>query len=320
MKTLKIGTVSIAGPLVLGPMAGVTDTVYRQLCKEQGCHLLYTEMVSAKAILYKNKNTQPLLSASDMEQPLALQLFGSEPDIMAEIASQIENGPYDIIDVNMGCPVPKIVHNNEGSALMKNPHLVGEIIGAMTKKCKKPVTLKIRKGFSEDTVNAVEIAKIAEANGAAAIAVHGRTREQYYSGKADWTIIKAVKNAVKIPVIGNGDITGPENAKQMLDQTGCDAIMIGRAARGNPWIFRRIGCYLETGKLLPAPSVSEVTDMILRHTKMLIDFKGEYTGLREMRTHICFYVAGMRHANDIRRKINTIESYQELEDLFREVP
>jgi len=320
MKSLKIGTVSIAGPLVLGPMAGVTDTVYRQLCKEQGCHLLYTEMVSAKAILYKNKNTQPLLSASDMEQPLALQLFGSEPDIMAEIASQIENGPYDIIDVNMGCPVPKIVHNNEGSALMKNPHLVGEIIGAMTKKCKKPVTLKIRKGFSEDTVNAVEIAKIAEANGAAAIAVHGRTREQYYSGKADWTIIKAVKNAVKIPVIGNGDITGPENAKQMLDQTGCDAIMIGRAARGNPWIFRRIGCYLETGKLLPAPSVSEVTDMILRHTKMLIDFKGEYTGLREMRTHICFYVAGMRHANDIRRKINTIESYQELEDLFREVP
>ena len=320
MKTLKIGTVSIAGPLVLGPMAGVPDTVYRQLCKEQGCHLLYTEMVSAKAILYKNKNTQPLLSASDMEQPLALQLFGSEPDIMAEIASQIENGPYDIIDVNMGCPVPKIVHNNEGSALMKNPHLVGEIIGAMTKKCKKPVTLKIRKGFSEDTVNAVEIAKIAEANGAAAIAVHGRTREQYYSGKADWTIIKAVKNAVKIPVIGNGDITGPENAKQMLDQTGCDAIMIGRAARGNPWIFRRIGCYLETGKLLPAPSVSEVTDMILRHTKMLIDFKGEYTGLREMRTHICFYVAGMRHANDIRRKINTIESYQELEDLFREVP
>ena len=320
MKTLKIGTVSIAGPLVLGPMAGVTDTVYRQLCKEQGCHLLYTEMVSAKAILYKNKNTQPLLSASDMEQPLALQLFGSEPDIMAEIASQIENGPYDIIDVNMGCPVPKIVHNNEGSALMKNPHLVGEIIGAMTKKCKKPVTLKIRKGFSEDTVKAVEIAKSAEANGAAAIAVHGRTREQYYSGKADWTIIKAIKNAVKIPVIGNGDITGPENAKQMLDQTGCDAIMIGRAARGNPWIFRRIGCYLETGKLLPAPSVSEVIDMILRHTKMLIDFKGEYTGLREMRTHICFYVAGMRHANDIRRKINTIESYQELEDLFREVP
>lgn len=317
MKTLKIGNVSIEGPLVLGPMASVTDTVYRQLCKEQGCHLLYTEMVSAKAILYKNKNTHPLLSACDTERPLALQLFGSEPDIMAEIASQIENGPYDIIDVNMGCPVPKIVNNNEGSALMKNPRLVGEIIGAMTKKCKKPVTLKIRKGFSENDANAVEIAKIAEANGASAIAVHGRTREQYYSGKADWTIIKKVKNTVKIPVIGNGDITGPETAKEMLDQTGCDAIMIGRAARGNPWIFRRTGYYLETGNLLPAPSVSEIIDMILRHTRMLINFKGEYTGLREMRTHICFYVAGMRHANDIRRKINTIESYKELEELFR---
>lgn len=317
MKTLKIGNVSIAGPLVLAPMAGVTDTVYRQLCKEQGCHLLYTEMVSAKAILYKNKNTRPLLSAHNMECPLALQLFGSEPDIMAEIASQIENGPYDIIDVNMGCPVPKIVNNNEGSALMKNPRLVGEIIGAMTKKCKKPITLKIRKGFSENDANAVEIAKIAEANGAFAIAVHGRTREQYYSGKADWTIIKEVKNAVKIPVIGNGDITGPETAKEMLNQTGCDAIMIGRAARGNPWIFSRTAYYLETGRLLPPPSVSEVIDMILRHTKMLIDFKGEYTGLREMRTHICFYVAGMRHANDIRRKINTIESYKELEELFR---
>ena len=319
MKPLKIGNVSIAGPLVLGPMAGVTDTVYRQLCKEQGCHLLYTEMVSAKAILYKNKNTHPLLSAYDTESPLALQLFGSEPDIMAEIASQIENGPYDIIDVNMGCPVPKIVNNNEGSALMKNPRLIGEIINAMTKKCKKPVTLKIRKGFSENDVNAVEIAKIAEANGASAIAVHGRTREQYYSGKADWTIIKEIKNAVKIPVIGNGDITGPKAAEEMLNQTGCDAIMIGRAARGNPWIFGRTAYYLETGKLLPAPSIPEIIDMILRHTKMLIDFKGEYTGLREMRTHICFYVAGMRHANDIRRKINTIESYKELEELFRAI-
>ena len=320
MKGLKIGNVSVSGPLVLGPMAGITDTVYRQLCKEQGCHLLYSEMVSAKAILYKNKNTLPLLSADKTEQPLALQLFGSEPDIMADIASQIENGPYDIIDVNMGCPVPKIVNNNEGSALMKNPCLVGEIIGAMVKKCKKPVTLKIRKGFSEDEANAVEIAKTAEANGAAAVAVHGRTREQYYSGNADWDIIREVKNAVKIPVIGNGDITGPESAKEMLEQTGCDAIMIGRAARGNPWIFRQITNYLETGEIFPAPSAFEVINMILRHTRMLIDFKGEYTGLREMRTHICFYVSGMRYANDIRRKINTIESYEELERLFSEYP
>jgi len=320
MKGLKIGNVSVSGPLVLGPMAGVTDTVYRQLCKEQGCHLLYSEMVSAKAILYKNKNTLPLLAAHETEHPLAVQLFGSEPDIMAEIASQIENGPYDIIDVNMGCPVPKIVNNHEGSALMRNPRLVGEIIGAMTKKCKKPVTLKIRKGFSQNEANAAEIAKIAEANGASAIAVHGRTREQYYSGKADWAVIKEVKNAVKIPVIGNGDITGPETAKEMLGQTGCDAVMIGRAARGNPWIFGRIGYYLETGKLLPAPLGSEVVDMILRHTRMLIDFKGEYTGIREMRTHICFYVSGMRHANDIRRRMNTIESYKELERLFSEYP
>lgn len=317
MRELKIGNVTIPGILALGPMAGVTDTVYRQLCKEQGCSLLYSEMVSAKAILYKNKNTTPLLAASESERPLAVQLFGSEPDIMAEIASQIESGPYDIIDVNMGCPVPKIVNNGEGSALMKNPKLAGEIISAMAKKCTKPITIKIRKGFNDSSINAVEMAKIAEANGASAIAVHGRTREQYYSGQADWDIIRQVKEAVKIPVIGNGDITSPETAQSMLEETGCDGIMIGRAARGNPWIFKRVSHYLETGEILPLPSTDEVLDMILRHAKMLIDFKGEYTGIREMRTHICFYVSGMRHANDIRRRINTIEHYEELEDLLR---
>lgn len=320
MRQLIIGNIKIPGILSLGPMAGVTDTVYRQLCKEQGCHLLYSEMVSAKAILYKNKNTAPLLAASESEHPLALQLFGSDPGIMAEIAAQIEEGPYDIIDVNMGCPVPKIVNNNEGSALMKNPRLAGEIIGAMTKKCRKPVTVKIRKGFNDESVNAVELAKIAEANGASAIAVHGRTREQYYSGEADWSIIREVKQAVNIPVIGNGDITGPESARAMLEETGCDAIMIGRAARGNPWIFHRISHYLETGEILPKPDASQVTDMILRHARMLIDFKGEYTGIREMRTHICFYVSGMKHANDIRRQINTIEHPEELERLFQEHP
>lgn len=317
MRELKIGNVKIPGILALGPMAGVTDTVYRQLCKEQGCSLLYSEMVSAKAILYKNKNTTPLLAASESERPLAVQLFGSEPDIMAEIASQIESGPYDIIDVNMGCPVPKIVNNGEGSALMKNPKLAGEIISAMAKKCTKPITIKIRKGFNDSSINAVEMAKIVEANGASAIAVHGRTREQYYSGQADWDIIRQVKEAVKIPVIGNGDITSPETAQSMLEETGCDGIMIGRAARGNPWIFKRVSHYLETGEILPLPSTDEVLDMILRHAKMLIDFKGEYTGIREMRTHICFYVSGMRHANDIRRRINTIEHYEELEDLLR---
>lgn len=317
MRELKIGNVKIPGILALGPMAGVTDTVYRQLCKEQGCSLLYSEMVSAKAILYKNKNTTPLLAASESERPLAVQLFGNEPDIMAEIASQIESGPYDIIDVNMGCPVPKIVNNGEGSALMKNPKLAGEIISAMAKKCTKPITIKIRKGFNDSSINAVEMAKIAEANGASAIAVHGRTREQYYSGQADWDIIRQVKEAVKIPVIGNGDITSPETAQSMLEETGCDGIMIGRAARGNPWIFKRVSHYLETGEILPLPSTDEMLDMILRHAKMLIDFKGEYTGIREMRTHICFYVSGMRHANDIRRRINTIEHYEELEDLLR---
>lgn len=319
MKTFSIGNVEIPGILALGPMAGVTDTVYRSLCKEQGCSLLYSEMVSAKAILYKNKNTIPLMKAEETEHPLALQLFGSDPEIMAEIASEVEDG-YDIIDINMGCPVPKIVNNGEGSALMKNPKLAGDIVNAMSKKCKKPITVKIRAGFTNDDLNAPELAKILEANGACAIAVHGRTREQYYSGKADWSVIRAVKNAINIPVIGNGDITDPQSAKAMLSETGCDAIMIGRAARGNPWIFKQIKEYFETGIIPCHPSPEEITDMILRHTRMLIDFKGEYIGIREMRTHICFYVSGMPHANDIRRSINTIESYDELETLLREHP
>ena len=259
---MRIGNVEIENNVALGPMAGVTDLPFRKLCKEMNCGSVYTEMVSAKAILYNNKNTDELLRIDAGEHPVAVQLFGSDPDIMADIASRIEEGPYDFIDVNMGCPVPKIVNNNEGSALMKDPKLAGEIIAAMVKKCKKPVTVKFRKGFNDNSVNAVEFAKVMEANGASAIALHGRTREQYYSGNADWDIIRQVKEAVKIPLIGNGDITGPLDAKRMIDETGCDAVMIGRAAQGNPWIFKRTSHYLKTGELLPEPTREEVKEMI----------------------------------------------------------
>lgn len=266
---LEIGGVVLENGLVLAPMAGVTDLSYRKLCKEQGCGLVVTEMVSAKAILYKNRNTQELLRIRDEERPAAVQLFGSDAGIMGEIAQVVSEGNCDLIDVNMGCPVPKIVNNGEGSALLKEPKKVEAILTAMVKRSKKPVTVKIRKGFNDASVNAVEIAKIAEGCGVAAVAVHGRTREQFYSGKADWEIIRQVKEAVKIPVIGNGDVTGAKEAKAMLDLTGCDGVMIGRGAKGNPWIFSQILHYLETGEVLPGPSVLEIKEMILRHGRLL---------------------------------------------------
>ena len=277
------------------------------------------EMDSAKAILYKNKNTQELLTIDPRENPVSLQLFGSDPDIMSEIAKQIEERPFDILDINMGCPVPKVVNNGDGSALMKNPVLAGKIIEKTVKAIKKPVTVKIRKGFDEEHVNAVEMAHVAQESGAAAIAVHGRTREQYYSGKADWNIIRQVKEAVTIPVIGNGDILTAEDVIRMQQETGCDGFMIARGAEGNPWIFRQILHYFETGEKLPKPAFEEVTDMILRHAKMQIAFKGEYTGIREMRKHAAWYTAGYKNSARLRAKICEVETYDQLKELFENI-
>lgn len=312
---LKIGSVTLDNNLILAPMAGVTDLPFRLLCKEQGAGLICTEMISAKAIHFKNKNTESLMEIDEREHPVSLQLFGSDPDLMADIAAQIEHRNFDILDINMGCPVPKVVNNGEGSALMKTPRLIHEIIRKVSGAIKKPVTVKIRKGFTEDCVNAVEIARIAQDAGAAAVAVHGRTREQYYSGKADWDIIRQVKEAVSIPVIGNGDVDSPEKAKQMQQETGCDGIMIGRAVRGNPWLFSRILHYQETGEILPKPELKEVKEMMLRHARLQLEYKGEYTGMREMRKHVAWYTAGMPHSAAVRRLVNEVESYEQLEEL-----
>lgn len=314
---MKIGNVTLENNLILAPMAGVTDLPFRLLCKEQGAGLLSMEMVSAKAIYYNNKNTEALMEIDRRERPVSLQLFGSDADIMSEMAKKIEEKPFDILDINMGCPVPKVAGNGEGSALMKKPELVREIVSKVVKAIEKPVTVKIRKGFDEEHVNAVEIAKIIEDCGAAAVAVHGRTREQYYSGKADWDIIRQVKEAVSIPVIGNGDVTGPESAKKMVEETGVDGIMIGRAVRGNPWIFKQILHYQKTGEILPKPALEEVREMMLRHARMQLECKGEYTGIREMRKHVAWYTAGYPNSARLRAKINEVETYEELEELLK---
>lgn len=315
MSGFDIGRVHIPGDLILGPMAGVTDLPFRLLCKEQGADLVYTEMISAKGIYYHNKNTEKLWTIWEEERPVALQFFGSEPELMAEMAKRIEDRNFDILDINMGCPVPKVVNNGEGSALMKDPALAGKIIRAVSEAIQKPVTVKFRKGFAAEQINAVEFAKIAEDNGAAALAVHGRTREQYYSGEADWEIIAQVREAVSIPVIASGDIFQPEDALKCKNVTGCDGLMLARGARGNPWIFAQMKEYLETGIMPEKPSVPEVLEMILRHGRLQMEFKGELMGMREMRKHVAWYTAGYQHSAAIRREVNQVETYAQLEAL-----
>lgn len=318
MKTLTIGNVTLDNPYILAPMAGVTDLPFRLLCREQGAGLLCMEMVSAKAISYNNRNTKALLEIHPQEPPVSLQLFGSDPDIISEMAKRIEELPFSILDINMGCPVPKVVRNGEGSALMKQPKLVHEIVKKTARAIRKPVTVKIRKGFDDTCMNAVEIAKIIEDAGGAAVAVHGRTREQYYSGKADWDIIRRVKEAVSIPVIGNGDVVSGESALAMQEQTGCDGVMVGRGARGNPWIFSELLAYDKTGHMPERPDRNEICDIMLRHAKLQMQYKGEYLGIREMRKHVSWYTTGLPNSAKLRAEINAVETFAELEKLLEE--
>ena len=316
---MKIGNITTKNNIFLAPLAGVSDRPFRLLCAEQGAGLVYTEMVSAKAIVMGNKKTENLLAISPELETAGVQLFGSDPRIMAESAAIIDNETITLFDVNMGCPVPKIVNNGEGSALMKDPELVGRIVEAMVKVVNKPVTVKIRSGFDEDHINAVEVAKIAQEAGAAAVGVHGRTREQYYTGKADWSVIKAVKEVLSIPVLGNGDIFTARDAKAMFDTTGCDGVLVARGAQGNPWIFREINHYMATGQLLERPGSEEVIEMILRHRDGLIEEKGTYIALRELRKHVSWYTKGMKNATILRKQINQLEDMDAFEDMVREL-
>ena len=315
---MKIGNIETKNNVFLAPMAGVTDLVFRVICKEMDCGMVYSEMVSAKGVQHNNKNTKELLKVDERERPVAMQMFGSDPEIMAEMARKLnEYEDIDILDINMGCPAPKIVKNGEGSALTLNPKLVGEIISAVSKASEKPVTVKFRKGFDDQHLNALEIGRIAEESGAKAVTIHGRTREQYYAGKADWDIIKALKEEIKtIPVIGNGDIFTPEDAKKMLEYTGCDAVMIGRGSQGNPFIFKRTVEYLENGVLLPEPTWEDRLDIAEKHMDMLADYKGEVIGIREMRKHLGWYIKGLPHSAEMRVKINATSGRENMRDFL----
>ncbi len=318
LRSMRIGDVILKNNVILAPMAGVTDLPFRFLCARQGAGMVCMEMVSAKAIFYKNKNTDALMETDPREGVISLQLFGSDADIISEMAKKIEERPFSVLDINMGCPVPKVVNNGEGSALMKDPILAGRIIEKTARAIHKPVTVKIRKGFDEAHVNAVEMAHIAQESGAAAVAVHGRTREQYYAGEADWEVIRQVKESVRIPVIGNGDVTDGASARRLLKESGCDGVMIGRAAQGNPWIFRDIIAYLATGKTPPRPAAREVKEMIAEHAAMQLACKGAYTGIREMRKHVSWYTAGYPHSAAVRRRVNAAQSMEELLEILEE--
>lgn len=315
---MKIGNVTLDNKVFLSPMAGVTDLPFRLICKEQDCGMLYTEMINAKALCYDDQNTKKMLKIEEEEHPVAVQIFGSDPAFMGGAAEILNEYPNEILDINMGCPAPKVIKNGDGSALMKNPKLAEEVLKSVVKNSKKPVTLKIRKGWDDNNINAVEIAKIAEASGISALAIHGRTREQYYSGKADWDIIAKIKESINIPVIGNGDVFEVEDAINMINKTDCDAIMIGRGAQGNPWIFKRINHYMKTGEILPEPTGKEKINTALKHLKLAIDEHGEYVAVREMRKHIAWYLKGLRGSARLRDEINKIESYEEVANKLRD--
>ena len=314
---LTIGNVTLDNNVVLAPMAGVTDLPFRVLCKEQGAGLICMEMVSAKGIYYNNKNTIDLLQIHPDETPVSLQFFGSDPKIMSEMAKRIEDRPFSFLDINMGCPVPKVVNNHEGSALMKEPKLAAEIVRSIANAIDKPVTVKIRKGFDDDHINAVELAKRLEDAGAAAIAVHGRTREQYYSGKADWEIIRQVKQAVTVPVIGNGDIFSVQDGKRMLEETGCDFLMVGRAAMGNPWIFAQINAYLNDGVVLPTPPLSKRLLTLIDQVDRMVEYKGEKIALMEARKHAAWYMRGLKGAAELRRLCGMINSKNDVLEIVK---
>lgn len=315
---MKIGNITLDNPFFLAPLAGITDSPFRRICKEQGAGMVYSEMISGKGLYYNDKATERLLTISPEEKPIGYQIFGSEPEIIAYTVKALSERENVLIDINMGCPVPKVVKNGEGSALLRQPELVGELVRAAVEAADKPVTAKIRIGWNADSINGVEIAQIIEAAGASALAVHGRTREQYYSGKADWDEIKRIKEAVKIPVIGNGDVFSGEDALRLMDYTGCDFVMIARGAMGNPWIFRE-ALALWQGKALPEPpSREEKAQTMLKQLQWLFAEKGEYAAVREMRKHVGWYLKGEKGAAEVRRMVNTIQEARVLQEVIAE--